>query len=359
MTPCTTTRRLTSIARSQRASPSSSRSPPIPMPALLKIRSRRPCMETVSSTICATATASRTSTPAAVAPRSPATRRAPSSFRSATTTVSPRAASALHSASPMPDPPPVTIAMRPATRRRIYAAPAREVKARTGPRLRAMSPEPAPTLPHGEPVAVELSRAIHGGDLDTLRRLLGERPELANVRMIGRKGLEGGWRTPLHAATDWPGYFPAAPASVALLLEAGADPNDHTGGDRPETPLHWAASTDDVDVAVVLVDGGAELETAGGSIGTPLDNAVGYGCWHVARLLVERGAPVEKLWHAAALGLLDRLEELLAATPPPAAEDVTHAFWQACHGGQRRTAERLLAAGADINASPDYAAGQT
>src|SRR5215212_3086624 len=204
----------------------------------------------------------------------------------------------------------------------------------------AMSPpgEPSPrlTLPRGDSVSVELTRAIHGGDLAALRRLVDERPELATVHMIGRKGREGGWRTPLHAATDWPGYFPAAPAAVALLLEAGADPNDDTGGDRPETPLHWAASSDDVDVAVVLIDGGADLETPGGTIGTPLDNAVGYGCWHVARLLVDRGAPVDALWHAAALGMLGRLEELLGATPPPSEEDLNNAFWQACHGGQRR-----------------------
>jgi ankyrin repeat protein len=215
------------------------------------------------------------------------------------------------------------------------------------------------TLLHGDPVAVELTHVIHGGDLDGLRRLLSERPQLASAHMIGRKGVAGGWRTPLHLATDWPGYFPAAPAAVALLLEAGADPDDDTGGDRPETPLHWAASTDDVEVAVALVDGGAGLEIPGGSIGTPLDNAVGYGCWHVARLLVERGAAVESLWHAAALGMLARLEELLAATPPPTEEDVNEAFWQACHGGQRRAADRLLVAGADINASPDYASNLT
>jgi uncharacterized protein len=231
--------------------------------------------------------------------------------------------------------------------------------------LFAMSPdpsrEPAPrlTLPHGDPVTVELTRAIQGGDLAALRRLVDERPELATVHMIGRKGPEGGWRTPLHTATDWPGYFPAAPEAVALLLEAGADPNDDTGGDCPETPLHWAASSDDVDVAVVLIDGGADLETPGGTIGNPLDNAVGYGCWHVARLLVERGARVDALWHAAALGMLDRVEELLAATPPPSEEDVNNAFWQACHGGERRAAERLLAAGADINFSPAYASNQT
>ena len=214
-------------------------------------------------------------------------------------------------------------------------------------------------LPHGDPAAVELTRAIHGGDLEALRRLLVERPELATARMIGRKGPEGGWRTPLHVATDWPGYFPAARAAVELLLEAGADPNDDTGGDCPETPLHWAASSDDVDVAVVLIDGGAELETPGGSIGTPLDNAVGYGCWHVARLLVARGAAVDALWHAAALGMLDRLEELLTATPRPSEAEVNNAFWQACHGGGRRTAERLLAAGADINACPEYAGNRT
>ncbi|HJS92896.1 MAG TPA: ankyrin repeat domain-containing protein [Solirubrobacteraceae bacterium] len=209
------------------------------------------------------------------------------------------------------------------------------------------------TLPHGDPVAVELTSTIHRGDLDALRRILAERPELASVHMIGRKG---GWRTPLHAATDWPGYFPSAPATVALLLDAGADPNDDTGGDRPETPLHWAASTDDVDVAIVLIDNGADLETPGGSIGSPLDNAIGYACWDVARLLVARGAAVDKLWHAGALGMLERIEQLLEQRPDAAAE-VSQAFWHACAGGQRRAAEYLLARGADLNWEPDYADG--
>ena len=215
---------------------------------------------------------------------------------------------------------------------------------------------PKLTLPHGDPVAVELAAAIHGGDLEALRRLLAERPELASARMIGRKGLEGGWRTPLHVAADWPGYFPAAPAAVALLLDAGADPNDATGGDRPETPLHWAASTDDVEVAIALIDGGTDLDTPGGSIGTPLDNAIGYSCWHVARLLVARGAKVDRLWHAAALGMVDRMEQLLRERAT-AADDVSQAFWHACAGGQRRAAEYLLARGADLNWVPEYAEG--
>lgn len=214
------------------------------------------------------------------------------------------------------------------------------------------------TLVHLDPLALELTAAIHGGDLATVRRLIAEWPGLASARMIGRHGPEGGWRTPLHAVTDWPGYFPAGPDTAALLIEAGADPNDDTGGERPETPLHWAASSDDADVAAVLIEGGARLDTPGGSIGTPLDNAVGYGCWHVARLLVASGAPVDALWHAAALGMLNRLDELLTGSPPTQ-EELDQAFWQACHGGQRRAAERLLDAGADINASPAYAANKT
>jgi hypothetical protein len=52
---------------------------------------------------------------------------------------------------------------------------------------------------------------------------------------------------------------------------------------------------------------------------------------------------------AAALGLLDRVEECFAGADPPSADEVSDAFWQACHGGQRRTAGYLRDRGADLD----------
>ena len=206
-------------------------------------------------------------------------------------------------------------------------------------------------LAEHNPLQLAVTAAIRVGDLDSLQRLIAEHPDLATAQMEGRRG---GSRTPLHVAADWPGYFPNGPAIVAMLLAAGADPEARTEGRARETPLHWAASTDDVEVARALIDGGADLEVPRGSIGTPLENAVGYGCWAVARLLVERGARVDKLWVAAGLGMTSRVEQLLSATPFPSIQDVTDAFYQACAGAHRRTAELLLARGADLNGTPSW-----
>jgi len=197
-------------------------------------------------------------------------------------------------------------------------------------------------LSRGDPVAQALVAAIHAGEVGPLAVLLREHPGLTAARIVDDKGGSG---TPLHAAADWPGFFPHGPVVVATLIDAGADPSAPVEGSwHAETPLHGAGSSDDVDVARALIDGGADIEATGAAIagGSPLDDAVGYGCWQVARLLVERGARVDRLWHAAALGMRPRVDEPIAASPP-GRQQLTDAFWQACHGGQHRIAEHLLA----------------
>jgi ankyrin repeat protein len=209
-------------------------------------------------------------------------------------------------------------------------------------------------LPRDEPLARSLVEAIHAGQIESVKKLVQEHPGLASARLVDEKGGSG---TPLHAAADWPGFFPNGPEIVAILIDAGADPNAAIEGSwHTETPLHWAASSDDVDVARALIEGGANIEAPGASIagGSPLDDAVGYGCWQVARLLIERGARVDRLWQAAALGIRTRFDELIAAEAPTT-QQLTDAFWQACHGGQRRMAEHLLALGAELNGTPSWA----
>jgi len=208
------------------------------------------------------------------------------------------------------------------------------------------------TLDPEDPLAVAVVEAIRGGDLDRLRRLLADHAGLATARVGGPDGTT---RSLLHVATDWPGHFPQGAATVAALVEAGAEVDARFGGgSHDETPLHWAASSDDVEVLDALLDAGADIEAPGGVIagGTPLTDARAFGQWRAAHRLVERGARTT-IDDAATLGLLDRLEGYFRGRRP-APDDLNRAFWGACHGGQRRCAEYLLAQGADLDWVPPW-----
>lgn len=210
------------------------------------------------------------------------------------------------------------------------------------------------TISTEDSLAVAVVGAIHAGDLRVLRQLLIEQTWLATIR-IGDDDPEGMSRTLLHVATDWPGHFPLVAASIAALVEAGADVNARFRGPHEETPLHWAASCDDVEAIDALLDAGADIEAPGAVIGggTPMADARAFKQWAAARRLIERGAQTT-LADVATLGLLDRVEEYFAAAAAPPRDDVSRAFWGACHGGRDQVAEYLLAHDADLNWIPPW-----
>jgi hypothetical protein len=197
-----------------------------------------------------------------------------------------------------------------------------------------------PVVPDG-PLARHVGAVVHSGTATELEQLLRAHPELVDAR-FGR----GQARTLLHLITDWPGHLPEAAAKIRALVAAGADVNaPYTGPEHRETPLHWAASSDDLEALDALLDAGADIDADGGVIGrgaTPIADAVAFGQWNAARRLLERGARIT-LWQAAALGLTDRVREELARDRA----ELDNALWWAAHGGQRETAQLLLDFGAD------------
>ncbi|MEY2580711.1 MAG: hypothetical protein QOE09_560 [Ilumatobacteraceae bacterium] len=202
-----------------------------------------------------------------------------------------------------------------------------------------------------EPVAAAAIKSVREGDVAALTRLLTEHPELATAGLASAHDRQRGMsRTLLHVVTDWPGNFPNGAESVAVLVDAGADVNATFCGPHSETPLHWAASSDDVSVLDALLDAGADIEARGAVIGggTAMSDATAFGQWKAARRLLERGAHTS-MWESSALGLLDRVEAYSDVQPHPTAEETNECLWGACHGGHRDVAEFLLGRGADLN----------
>ncbi len=199
------------------------------------------------------------------------------------------------------------------------------------------------TLADSDRAAFELLRAIKQGDAGQLTRILSADPGLASCWINSL--------TPLHHFADAPGHRPNAAAVVNALAAAGADLNAHARDTwHHETPLHWAASNDDVALINALLDAGADIEHPGSSIngGPPIQSALGYAQWAAVRRLWERGAETG-LPHAAVLGLTEMVSSLVEASPPPDRDDVSGAFWNACRAGQLAVARYLLAHGAELD----------
>jgi uncharacterized protein len=210
---------------------------------------------------------------------------------------------------------------------------------------------PELTLRWNEPLAVEITGVMQRGQAEQLRHLLDKYPDLARARIM-KDGESAGARTLLHLFADWPGHRRNPQEIVSVLHQAGADLN--ASMDAPdsdgETPLHWAASNDDVELVDALLDAGADVDAPGSVVAGlgPVADAAVFGGQRVGIRMVERGARTN-LYQASALGLVDRVRGELVADPAPNGERITAAFWAACGGGHETVAELLLAKGANIN----------
>jgi cytohesin len=87
-------------------------------------------------------------------------------------------------------------------------------------------------------------------------------------------------QTPLHQAEN--------EGVARVLLEYGADPNVHWQGEDNRTPLHEALECDRLEVALVLLENGANANVQDSYNQTPLHLASRKGYLDVVRLLLQR-----------------------------------------------------------------------
>ncbi len=202
-----------------------------------------------------------------------------------------------------------------------------------------------------DPRAVVITAAIQSGDVGAVKALLDQHTELVTAQI----GSEKEARSLLHILTDWPGHFPNNTDTARALIAAGVDVNAPCINElHSETPLHNAASCDDVEILDMLLDAGADVNAGGGVIAeTPLADARAFLQLKCAHRLIERGATVP-LADAATLGLLDRVKAFYTTEAAPTKEITSGALWNACYGGQLETAQYLYSLGGDVNALPPW-----
>jgi ankyrin repeat protein len=208
------------------------------------------------------------------------------------------------------------------------------------------SPQSTSTTHPEPPDAVPLYYATLCGFCDLAERLIDAHPE-----DVSAKG--GRCRTPLHGALDR-GHEDVA----ILLLERGADVKSR--GIYRHTPLHLSAHHGSADAAQLLIECGADPNAENVGRETPLIVASNNGRLWTAELLLEHGADTDKAdssgWtslHVASLnGHTDVVELLLDHSANVNAEnDIRDTpLHIASSRGEIMVTEVLLEYGADVGA---------
>jgi len=148
-------------------------------------------------------------------------------------------------------------------------------------------------------------------------------------------------------------------ARVKSLVEQGADPNakDEFGW----TPLYWAASTGQEEVAAYLIGKGADVDAKTNDERTPLHQAAQAGAAHLVEVLISKGVDVKARdksgntpLHGAAEAGRREVAELLIAKGADINAKATNEYWttplhRAAFAGHKEMVELLIARGADAN----------
>src|SRR5262249_6140129 len=150
------------------------------------------------------------------------------------------------------------------------------------------------------PQIAAFSQACVRGDVEAIRALLRDRPDLVRERIMSGS-------TGLHLAIRHP-------QAMQVLIEHGADPNARDVGDNA-TPLHFAAGQGLVDSVRVLLNAGANVHGAGDA---HQSGVIGWasraGHEEVVDLLLAHGAR-HHIFSAMALGDVDLVERLVRSDP--------------------------------------------
>lgn len=201
--------------------------------------------------------------------------------------------------------------------------------------------------------AQDIFLASYNGDLETVKRLIKENPELVNSRnSTGRFPLEMAAQT---GQTD----------IVKFLLEKGADVNLNRGG---ATALHMAAIYGGkTEVITLLLENGADINARTGNGYTPLNLAVIGKQKEIAELLIEKGGEINlenqnftQLLYISASGGIKKISDIALKKEVDFSfktENGDTLLHSASEGGMTELAELLLSKG--LTTEAENICGQT
>ncbi len=201
--------------------------------------------------------------------------------------------------------------------------------------------------------AQEIFEAVRAGDSTLVARLLEQEADLANQ-------FDDRHCSPIHYAASRDNL-----AIVNQLLAGGAD-FDAVDADG-ETPLHWASYMGRTEVAQLLISLGADIAIVSSGGVTPLHYSINQGHEEVTKLLVDHGVDITvadanqltPLWLAVRRGNVSMVETLLAAGADVnvVIADGSGLLSQAALSNQAAIADLLIGKGIDLNLKNDRGLG--